>query len=123
MHRLIALLSALFLVAGLVNGSVIHAAETSGHDVSSTWLHADDEHDPMASAGGKIDQPGPGQPETGVDHGVPHGGHGCHGHDLGAQFALARQSAVSSFPATPAMTKIPLLDQQLSARMLRPPIA
>lgn len=123
MRRLFALFASLLLLAGLVNGSVIHAAETSGHGVARSWLHADDEHDHSAPADADVERPAPGEPGTGVDHGLPHGGHGCHGHDLGAQFALARQPALRPLPAAPGMTPVRLLDQQLAARMLRPPIA
>lgn len=111
MRALFRLMLALSLLAGLMTGAVVHAAELSANGevtASSAWLHAESDHD---------------QVPADSDKNYPHHHNICHGHDLAAPMKLSGAPAAYESAETPRPVAAAMLASGPPSLPLRPPIA
>ena len=111
MRALFSLLSALFLIASLANGAMVHAAEIAGQGevtAATEWLHLAGDHDQVP-------------PDS--DKNYPHHHTGCQGHDVGVPFRTGAPPAWACAAGAVIETRKMVLHEALPTRDLRPPIA
>ena len=111
MRGLLALIPLLCLLASLLGGTVLHAAElaSAGEVTAATaWLHAEGDHD---------------QVPADADKDYPHHHTICHGHDLAAPMrnCTAPRVPLAMAAPRPVADSLPLAPPPAS--LLRPPIA
>ncbi|MDF7776745.1 hypothetical protein P1X14_15920 [Sphingomonas sp. AOB5] len=111
MIRALKLLAMCFLFAGLVGGSIAHAAETAGGNEATEathWLHGDGDED---------------QVPADSENGYPHHHNVCHGHDIAspAKFCAPQLRVADTGALKNAASAVPGAGPPGSP--LRPPIA
>jgi hypothetical protein len=111
MRTLFSLFCALFLIASLANGAVVHAAEVAGQgEVTATteWLHLAGDHDQVP-------------PDT--DKNYPHHHTSCQGHDVGVPFKAGAPVGWTAEAGAVIEPRGLFVREALATRTLRPPIA
>lgn len=111
MRRLLSLIAALFLFAGLANGAIGYAMELNGHGEVATACQS--EH-----FGGDADEV-----PADADKNYPHHHNMCHGHELGAPFRLLDGPPARHRRSAPNPSPDHVLVSGPTSRALRPPIA
>ena len=111
MHVLFRLFCALFLIASLANGAVVHAAEVAGQGevtAATEWLHLAGDHDQVP-------------PDT--DKNYPHHHTSCQGHDVGVPFKAGPTIGWTGETGAVIEPRDLFVREALATRTLRPPIA